>query len=272
MGAFARSREPDRAYGLFMAMQFTLSAAGLYGLPFLLPLAGIEGLFVGFTLLNLLAFRLVGKLPDSKDRLANAIPETIEWRILLSRMSLLCLLGICLFEAATMAHFTYAERIGLTTGLSHGQIGEILAFATILGIPAALAVVVLGDRWGYFLPVLLGASCQIIAVLMLTLGSNPMIYILAMCMLATGWAFSLPYFQAIEAVIDPGGSVVVAGGFATAFGGFIGPAVAATLVRPGIYSAMLLTAAVIYLLVILLMRFVCSFLGRGSTPTSSLNH
>ena len=263
IAAFARTREPDRAYGLFMAIQFAGSAVGLYGLPFLLPHTGIGGLYITFVITELVALSFVGSLPDRNERQAQAVPDMIEWRILLRRTSLVCLLGICFYEAANMSHFTYAERIGLSTGLGNEQVGAVLGIATILGIPAALMVVWLGERWGHFVPVLIGASCQFLALLLLVLIPSPAVYILAMCMLASAWAFSLPYFQAIEAELDPGGSVVVAGGFATSLGGFIGPATAAILVLPGAYNNMLMAAGGTYVLVIGLMRYVCLQMARS---------
>ena len=73
---------------------------------------------------------------------------------------------------------------------------------------------------------------------------------------ANAWGFTLPYFQAIEADLDRGGTVVVAGGFATGFAGFIGPATAASLVRPGDYSTLLMSCFAVCFMVILLMRYV----------------
>ena len=59
----------------------------------------------------------------------------------------------------------------------------------------------------------------------------------------------MPYFQAFEAKLDPDGSVVVAGGFFTSAGAALGPAIAATVVTPGDYSAVLLIAIGIYIVV-----------------------
>ena len=103
---------------------------------------------------------------------------------------------------------------------------------------------------------------QCIALVLLLNGTGHYTYFGSMCLMAIGWAFALPYFQAIEAHIDPGGSVVVAGGFATAFGDFTGPVVGASLVSPGSYSNMIFAAMGAYFLVVVLMRLVTTRMIR----------
>ena len=256
MSAYATWKEPDRAYGLFMAVQFAVSAAGLYGLPLILPIIGIAGLYAGITALDLVATALITRLPDSGERKGAGAHAPLEWHVILRRTSLVCLLGIGLFEAANMAHFAYAERIGLSFSLEASQVGAILGIVTVVGIPGAFAVVWLGDRFGHFKPIAIAVVCQVTALVLLLTGSAQAIYVIAMCLLSIAWAFALPYFQAIEADLDPGGSVVVAGGFATGMGASVGPAVAAMLVIPGQYSGIYVAAAMTYLVVLGLMRYV----------------
>lgn len=262
MSAFAGWREPDRAYGLFMSMQFLVSALGLYGLPWILPDAGISGLFMLFTVLDIGVLFFVRRLPGMRERKGAGSGAPLEWRVIVAGTSVLCLLGIGLFEASNMANFSYSERIGRSFGLANHQIGLVLGAATVLGIPAAFGVFVLGSRFGRFLPILCVALVQIFALLLLLMAPAPFRYVIAMCLLSMCWAFALPYFHAIEARIDPGGSVVVAGGFATSFGGFIGPAVAAYLVSPGSYRGMIFAAMGAYLSVIFLMWLVNSRMNR----------
>ena len=262
MGSFAGWREPDRAYGLFMAMQFAFSAAGLFGLPWVLPETGVAGILVLFTLLDILALFLVTQLPTTTERRGTTLKANVEWRVILAATSLLCLFGIGLFEGANMANFTYADRIGNSFGLAGEQIGLVLGVATMLGIPAGFGVYFVGSRFGRFRPILVAVLVQVCALLLLLSGPGQAGYIIAMCLLAPCWGFALPYFQAIEARIDSGGSLVVAGGFATSFGGFVGPAVAASLVAPGNYGAMMLTAGASLLVVIALMRVVTLRMAR----------
>jgi MFS family permease len=256
MSAYAGWREPDRAYGLFMAIQFLVSSVGLFGLPWILPDTGVSGLFALFTMLDVAALLLVVQLPGSDERKPAGSGSPVEWRVILAQTSLLCLLGIGLFEASNMASFTYAERIGVSFGLQGSEIGLVLGTATLLGIPAAFGVFLLGSRFGRYPPILVTALIQSSALLILLTGPGELKYVISMCLMAMGWGFALPYFQAIEAQIDPRGSVVVAGGFATSFGGFLGPALAASLISPGSYGGMIVTASASYIVVIILMRMV----------------
>jgi hypothetical protein len=161
-----------------------------------------------------------------------------------------------------MAHFTYADRIGVSFGLEGEQIGLVLGIATMLGIPAGFGVYIVGSRFGRFRPILAAVLIQVAGLILLKSGESQTSYVIAMCMLAPCWGFALPYFQGIEASIDTGGSVVVAGGFATSFGGFIGPAIAASLVSAGYYGQMIITAGATLFVVIALMRVVTLRMGR----------
>ena len=160
MSAFAGWREPDRAYGLFMSFQFFFSAVGLYGLPWLLPGSGISGLFALFALLDVAVLLLVSRLPAMHERRGADSAAPLEWRVIVAGTSVMCLFGIGLFEAANMANFAYSERIGLSFGLPSQEIGLVLGAVTVLGIPAAFGVFLLGSRFGRFLPLLSACWCS----------------------------------------------------------------------------------------------------------------
>jgi hypothetical protein len=99
--------------------------------------------------------------------------------------------------------------------------------------------------------------------MLLIFWSGTAVYVVAMCALSVAWAFGLPYFQAFEARLDPGGSVVVAGGFFTAMGAAAGPALAASLVSPNYYADVLLGAIVIYLVAAGLMVVASRVVARN---------
>lgn len=258
MATIAASRNPERGYGAFMVLQFSLSAVGLYGLPFLLPDIGAVGIYVISASAALTALFLVSAVVDREPVTGDGVAG-LEIKALLKTASLLAMFGIGLFETSNNMHFAYADRIGLSYGLTDLQIGEILGIATVFGIPAAFGVAWIGDRYGDLLPLLASLALAILALLALNIFGGQMVYVFAMCSLSIAWAFGLPYFQAIEARLDPGGSVVVAGGFFTSIGAALGPALGAILVAGPGYSGILLVAAAIYVVVAGLMMACLRF-------------
>jgi DHA1 family inner membrane transport protein len=250
MTSYASMPNSERGYGIFMVLQFGLSAAGLYALPMIIPNIGVSGLYIGMAVIALVGFTMVSSVMT---RSAEANEPAIDISQLIKPAAILAMIGIGLFEAANNMHFTYAERIGVNFAIDHETIGEMLGFATLLGMAAAFAVVWLGDRFGELKPILAALLTVCVGLLILNQGSSESVYLITMCMLSVAWAFGMPYFQAFEAKLDPDGSVVVAGGFFTSGGAALGPAVAATMVVPGDYSAVLLAAVGFYVVTAFLM-------------------
>jgi MFS family permease len=261
MASYATMPNSERGYGVFVVLQFALSAVGLYVLPLALPTIEATGMYLG--LAAAAAFGLTQTAP-----VISRAPETedasIEIHMLIRPAAILVMLGIGLFETANNMHFTYVERIGLNFALSDERIGEILGATTLLGIPAAFAVVWIGDRYGEFRPIMVALVLAILGLLLLLNGSSTTVYTVAMGALSVAWAFGLPYFQAYEARLDPGGSVVVTGGFFTSIGTALGPALAATLVLPNDYSRVLLVAAGVYAVIACLMVVANRYTARES--------
>lgn len=255
MATIAASDMPERGYGVFSMFQFGLSAVGLYVLPLVLADIGVIGMYLGLAAAAVLAMPLFGSVL-TRGPAPNRSDPAIEIHMLLKPAAILAMLGIGLYEAANTMHFTYAERIGVSFGLADHRIGEILGIATVVGMPAAFGVVWLGNRFGDLLPIMAALLLSIAALVLLMLSSGQGTYILTMCALSIAWAFGLPYFQSVEARLDPGGSVVVAGGFFTSGGGALGPALAATLVGGQGYAGVLLAAIGIYIVAAALMT-VC---------------
>jgi len=262
MASIAASPDSERGYGVFVVFQFGLSALGLYALPLVLPGIGVSGMYFGLAGAAILALSLTSTVLS---RTASAEEKAIEIHMLLMPAAILAMLGIGLFEAANNMHFTYAERIGVSFALPDYRIGEILGIATVAGIPAAFAVVWLGDRWGQLRPIAAALTLAVVALTLLLNWSGTVVYVVAMCSLSVAWAFGLPYFQAFEARLDPGGSVVVAGGFFTSIGAALGPALAAIFVSPEGYAHVLLVAIGIYLVVACLMIVASRLAARDAS-------
>ncbi len=265
MASYAAMPNSERGYGMFVVLQFALSALGLYVLPLALPTIGATGMYLGLAIAAALGLTQTAPVISRAPKTEQA---AIEIHMLIRPAAILLMLSIGLFETANNMHFTYAERIGVNFALSDERVGEILGAATLLGIPAAFAVVWIGDRYGEYRPIMAALAIAILGLLILLNGSGAMVYAVDMSALSIAWAFGLPYFQAFEARLDPGGSVVVTGGFFTAVGTALGPALAATLVAPNDYSKVLLVATGVYAMVACLMFAANRFAG-GNQPVST---
>ena len=104
----------------------------------------------------------------------------------------------------------------------------------------------MGDRFGQLRPLLGAIILSVLAHLLLLWPTGVISYYLAIYALGVAWAFGLAYFYAIEARLDPGGSIVVVGGFFTSCGSVAGPALAATLVQPDEFSNVIAFAIGVY--------------------------
>jgi MFS family permease len=250
MASIAASSNPERGYGIFMVFQFGISAIGLYGLPLVLADIGTVGTFLIMASAAALSLLLKNSVIHRSVVVEDA---AIEIHMLIRPAAILAMLGIGFYETANFMHYTYADRIGVSFALPDYRIGEVLGVSSFLGIPAALIVVMIGDRFGQLRPLLFAVSLSMVALAWLLFPSGTTTYAVSMGALGFAWSFGLPFFYAVEARLDPGGSVVVVGGFFTAIGSVAGPALAATLVTSGGYDKVLVAAIGVYVLVMGLM-------------------
>jgi len=259
MTSIAASVNPERGYGIFMVFQFGLSAIALYGLPLVISDIGVVGMYLSMAVAAALSLLLKESVIHRGTTVEDA---AIEIHMLIKPAAILAMLGIGFYETANFMHYTYADRIGVGFELTDYRIGEILGFASLLGIPAALIVIWMGDRFGQLGPLVFALVLTIGSLAWLLIPAGTATYIVSMSVIGFAWAFGLPFFYAVEARLDPGGSVVVVGGFFTSCGSVAGPALAATLAAPEGYDNVLIVAIGVYIFVIGLMALATRIAAR----------
>jgi len=242
--AFARHDDVERGYGLFITLQFIVSGLGLYIVPVYAATLGVPGMFLMIAALQAGALVLLRALPGRAP--AEAAGGGMERAILLAAVTLFALIGYGLFEAANTAQFTYIERWGVALAYPDERIGVALMVASLVGIPGAFMVVVVGHRYGYLRPLLLGMAIAVTGLLLLILTRAYQWYFVAGCFLGFAWAFCLPYIQSLMASIDRNGSAVAAGSSIATIGGAVGPGLAAIVVTGGNYRTVFLLSIVLY--------------------------
>lgn len=250
MSSIARTDDPDRGYGMLMTMQFSISALGLYLMPVILPSVGIQGMFIGLSAMDLFGAFMAMKLISNQRSIDKNIHDEsdlskVEWKVIFSGAAIMVILGLCFLETAMTAQFSFTERVATQRlQIPPETVGGILAIASLLGVPGGFGCVLLGTRFGRAIPLFIGLVASIIGVTIMALAQDEFMYSISAYILGITWAFTLPYYQAAQAALDPQGSVVAAGSFSGTMGNAAGPGLAGMAVLVGGYNAVLLMAGV----------------------------
>nr|WP_047169290.1 MFS transporter [Sphingomonas sp. Y57] len=207
----AATPDPRRAFSAIGFAVALAAAAALVATPWLVGIAGRAGTFwflAGFSALSLpfLGWAAPLRRVSASEPVAGtaAIPAT------LSRNPLLALLAFGLFWAGAAGLWVYAERIGLSHGLSLGQIGFFLGLGQLAGIPGPLCVGWLARRFA--LPPLFTVAIlfNLFAGLAFVFVPNGWVYCLGAALLSFWAMFLTPCFRTLMALLDRSGTVVAA--------------------------------------------------------------
>ena len=251
MSTFARERNSERCYGLFMMLQFGLAAVGLWALPTYLPELTVTQLFLGMASLNAVALGLAFFIPNTAALAEGISIRASEWRLLASVTALSGLVALCFFEASNTSTDAFIERIAVYAGLSDAEIGASLGIASLMGVPGAFAILWVGSRFGHARPVLVGVAVGALSLYWLLQAESYGSFVLWASVHSITWAFTTPYIQSILADMDPGGAVVTAGGIASGAGGGLGPSAAAMLVSADNYTGVLTVGLATYAIAVI---------------------
>ncbi len=236
VSSFARYDGYERGFGIFVTLQFTISGLGLYLVPVFSDELGARGLFVVFAMLDILALFLARHLPDEIAAIKEHRESKSELRVLFTLAAILAIVGFSLFEAANNAQFTYIERFGVSLDISEHQIGIALLVASLIGIPGAFTIVVIGHRFGTIGPLTLGITIAVSGLLILLGAETYFWYFTGGCFMGFSWAYCLPYIQSLLASLDRNGTAIAAGTSFSTLGSAIGPGFAALIVGGGKYG------------------------------------
>ncbi len=242
----ARTRSPDRTFGMLLVVQFGLGGLGVMLLPRLVPVYGHSVLF-----LALMAFSFVTVLmvPFLEDYPPGRVPRTaaatgpVQWRLLS-----LTLVAVFLFQAANMGLAAYLIGLARHYGLGTPFASTAIGIATWVGVVGPALVVVFGTRFGRTGPLAAGMVMTLAGTAAFHLSSNPWVYVLANCLTAVTWAFVISYLLGMCAEFDQTGRTAALGGFISKLGLASGPMAGAMLMDSQAYP-LLINAAVIGLAV-----------------------
>jgi predicted MFS family arabinose efflux permease len=242
--ALGRAANPDRAFGIYLVVGLSASAAILAALPTLESRFGSPAVFEAMAVLTLLSIALLPWLPPGADPSFSQGEAALP----LSRhLAVAGLVGVFFYFTAQGAVWSYFERIGAASGIDPVVIGEAMGLSSFAGVGGALAAVALvapcGRRW------------PLIASGVISLGSFALLHghvtgvelVTAGILFNFAWNLAQPLLSGVCADADCRGRIVVAMGCIQTVGFGIGPALTATLLRGRDYGPSLWVNAVILL-------------------------
>jgi predicted MFS family arabinose efflux permease len=239
---FARTRTPDRVFGMLLVIQYGLGGLGIMLLPRLVPLYGHAVLFIALIAFSFVTFLMLPFL-DSYPRgriLRPVAADGIRWGLLAATVA-----SVFLFQAGNMALAVYLIPLARHFGLGTEYASTALGLATWVGIAGCAAVVVFGTRFGRTWPLAVGAVLTVAGSLAFHWSASPTVYLLANCVTSITWSFVISYLLGMCAEFDQTGRTAALGGFLSKLGLASGPFVAAWLLESGDYTALINISAIV---------------------------
>jgi predicted MFS family arabinose efflux permease len=255
----------ERVYAILYGSPFLISGIGLALMPYLYQTVGLEGAFVTLGLLSVAAMALLPHFPkhvqaaaaNPDGRVAQAEPGA-------HSLAIVVLLALTLHFMCNSGIWTYFERLGVAAGMTAETTGGILGFGMTAAIFGMIAASVLGDRWGYIKPVVLGTVVITLSTLALLRADSPVVFGVATALFNASIPFVTPYLVSILALLIPSGFGVSAANVATGIGFSAGPFLLSFMVGDGDFvPSLLLTATGFVVFGALLLLFMAMLRNRS---------
>lgn len=238
---FARTRSPDRVFGMLLAVQYSLGGLGVMVLPRLVPVYGhgvLFGTLIAFSAVALLILPFLDRYPAG--RVARPAASGGIRRGLLAATAA----ALFLFQAGNMALLVYMIPLARHFGLGTEYASTALGVSTWIGLAGCLAVVVFGTRFGRAWPLAFATALTAAACFTFHWSGMPGVYLLANCVSGITWSFVGAYLLGMCAEFDQAGRTAAIGGFISKMGLATGPLVAAWLMDRAGYPELITFAAV----------------------------
>ncbi len=249
----ARTKAPDRTFGILLLVQAFAGGLGVMSLPLLVGGFGTQILFWALIAFSALTLLLIQFLPEYRREVGSGIDFAVPEGKVQIQPLLFALVSVFLFQAANMGLYAFIIGLGKNEGLDIAFIGETLGAANWIAILGALLVVALSTRVGLVIPLLTGMILTIFGTWLLLYASSSSIWIAANVITAITWNLVIAYLLGMCARFDTTGETAVWGGFASKMGLASGPMLASFIVGESQYQLL-----IIVMIALLVLGMICS--------------
>jgi len=189
-------------------------------------------LFISLAALSAVTLALLPWLPDYpvQARTDHAGKARLSWPLVAS------FAAIFLFQGANMGLYAFIIGLGEHFGLALDFITTTLAVSAWIGLAGAGAVIALGGRAGYTVPLAAGLALTTLGCWAFLHSDTRWIWIAANVLIGVTWAFTIPYLLGLASRFDAHGQMAALAGFASKMGLASGPALFAWLLGEDDYA------------------------------------
>ncbi|MCY1391775.1 Major Facilitator Superfamily protein [compost metagenome] len=256
----------ERALGMRLGIELALVAAVLFALPALViarfHYAGAALLLASMILLLSLSALA---LPRRQDFVRTAEPLQGHSVLSLFRFAPAAYAALAfffLFGTGQIGLWAFLERLGHGLALQPTELGIVFAVLKLLGGGAALAVAVVGDRFGVRLPHVLVLIVMCLGLLLLAKAEGFVMYAFGAWIWEVGFTWGCVFQTAAIARLDSSGRSIMLIPAAFALSSMAGPALAGSLVGQGFAPLLWLALACAVVPVVAFAGLLARRLGR----------
>ena len=231
--AIGLTRNPDRIFGFFVFSALTFSAVSLFFLPYVLIPWGSSGVFLFIALFAVASLAVVRNFPGKIQ--SSGSSQRISFDKGIAAAFLFGAGAILVYFTGEGGFWTYLDRIGVSNGMDVGTVGRYLGLSSVAGMGGALIAALVNSKFGRTLPLFLCLIVTIISMVIVLKKVTPFEFALSAMLFQFAWSAAIPYFLAVLSSLDMSGRVLVVGVAMQPAGLALGPAIAASLISPGVY-------------------------------------
>lgn len=240
----ARSRTPDRGFGVLIFLQFGLGSLGVVVIPRLTDTFGNAALFGALVSMSVATLAMIPFLAPREEKPASETEGASQAARRAPWLLIGAILSIFFYQASAMILSAYLLGMGEAFGLERGFVSASVGAGSAVGVLGALAVVALGGRLGRSVPILGAAALTILTVPGFVWGGgDPAIWTGLNVMGSVLWAWIIPYIYALCSAFDSRGQTALWAGFLSKLGLASGPALGAFILAETHYERLLWTSA-----------------------------
>ena len=242
--AIGLTRRPDRNFGYLIMWVLTYGAFALLAMPTAYGIAGLTGVLWFFALFPLVALPWLSYFPVSGENTVQVENDAVNLPAPAKGLALAAMFAYFLAQGVVWA---YLFLIGIAGGLTEQQVANGLTVSQFAGIAGALGAALTAGRYGRALPLSIGILGGAATLYFLVGRFSATLYLVAVTVYNLAWNFTHPYLLGAMASFDRRGRVVVYAVAMQMLGLAVGPSLAASVIREGIYVNVNLLGGALFL-------------------------